>query len=63
MDWTVSGTILRHVLGFVSSLSIAKSLADPQALISLHIWAAMSSYEVLGDFGKSGAGDYEPGLT
>lgn len=24
---------------------------DAQALISLHIWAAVSSYEVLGDFG------------
>ncbi|KAK8853465.1 hypothetical protein IAR55_004172 [Kwoniella newhampshirensis] len=37
MDWTVSGTILRHVLGF--------------SLIALHIWSAVSSYEVLGDFG------------
>ncbi|WVN90038.1 uncharacterized protein L203_105271 [Cryptococcus depauperatus CBS 7841] len=36
-DWTVSGTILRHVLGL--------------ALIGLHIWSAVSSYEVLGDFG------------
>ncbi|WVF67351.1 hypothetical protein IAT40_002106 [Kwoniella sp. CBS 6097] len=37
MDWTVSGTILRHFLGF--------------SLIALHIWSAVSSYEVLGDFG------------
>ncbi|WWD19894.1 hypothetical protein CI109_104363 [Kwoniella shandongensis] len=37
MDWTVSGTLLRHVLGF--------------SLIALHIWSAVSSYEVLGDFG------------
>ncbi|ORY33351.1 phospholipid methyltransferase-domain-containing protein, partial [Naematelia encephala] len=37
MDWTVSGTILRHVLGL--------------SLVALHIWAAVSSYEVLGDFG------------
>ncbi|KAK6909186.1 hypothetical protein I203_103203 [Kwoniella mangroviensis CBS 8507] len=36
-DWTVSGTILRHVLGLL--------------LIALHIWSAVSSYEVLGDFG------------
>ncbi|WVQ83696.1 hypothetical protein IAT38_005840 [Cryptococcus sp. DSM 104549] len=36
-DWTVSGTILRHVLGF--------------SLIALHLWSAMSCYEVLGDFG------------
>ncbi|EIW72203.1 hypothetical protein TREMEDRAFT_66761 [Tremella mesenterica DSM 1558] len=36
-DWTVSGTMLRHVLGIL--------------LIALHIWAAASSYEVLGDFG------------
>nr|KIR88564.1 phosphatidylethanolamine N-methyltransferase [Cryptococcus tetragattii IND107] len=36
-DWTVSGTILRHVLGL--------------SLIALHIWSAVSSYEVLGDFG------------
>ncbi|WVR09665.1 hypothetical protein IAU60_006740 [Kwoniella sp. DSM 27419] len=36
-DWTVSGTILRHFLGF--------------SLIALHIWSAVSSYEVLGDFG------------
>lgn len=28
--------------------------ADNQALISLHVWAAVSSYEVLGDFGKLG---------
>ncbi|KAL7424588.1 phosphatidylethanolamine N-methyltransferase [Cryptotrichosporon argae] len=37
LDWTVSGTALRHVLGCL--------------LIVLHVWAAMSSYEVLGDFG------------
>ncbi|ADV23251.1 Phosphatidylethanolamine N-methyltransferase, putative [Cryptococcus gattii WM276] len=36
-DWTVSGTMLRHVLGL--------------SLIALHIWSAVSSYEVLGDFG------------
>ncbi|WRT69964.1 uncharacterized protein IL334_006955 [Kwoniella shivajii] len=36
-DWTVSGTILRHVLGSL--------------LIALHVWSAVSSYEVLGDFG------------
>ncbi|WWC72280.1 uncharacterized protein I206_106242 [Kwoniella pini CBS 10737] len=36
-DWTVSGTILRHVLGLL--------------LIALHVWSAVSSYEVLGDFG------------
>ncbi|WWC91952.1 uncharacterized protein L201_006904 [Kwoniella dendrophila CBS 6074] len=37
IDWTVSGTILRHVLGLL--------------LIALHVWSAVSSYEVLGDFG------------
>lgn len=26
--------------------------ADFKALVSLHIWAAVSSYEVLGDFGE-----------
>ncbi|KAL1410788.1 phosphatidylethanolamine N-methyltransferase [Vanrija albida] len=36
-DWTVSGTILRHVLGAV--------------LIALHGWSAASIREVLGDFG------------
>ncbi|WWC64861.1 uncharacterized protein I303_107475 [Kwoniella dejecticola CBS 10117] len=36
-DWTVSGTILRHVLGLL--------------LVALHVWSAVSSYEVLGDFG------------
>lgn len=36
-DWTISGTILRHVLGAL--------------LVALHIWSATSVYEVLGDFG------------
>lgn len=36
-DWTVSGTMLRHVLG--------------AALITLHLWSALSTAEVLGDFG------------
>lgn len=36
-DWTVSGTVLRHVLG--------------GALIALHAWSAVSTAEVLGDFG------------
>lgn len=36
-DWTVSGTVLRHVLG--------------AALITLHAWSAVSIAEVLGDFG------------
>ena len=53
MDWTVSGTILRHVLGIVSDIVTPDwNSADRQALVSLHIWAAMSSYEVLGDFGE-----------
>lgn len=36
-DWTISGTILRHVLGAL--------------LVALHVWSATSIYEVLGDFG------------
>ncbi|OXH00442.1 phosphatidylethanolamine N-methyltransferase, partial [Cryptococcus neoformans A5-35-17] len=36
-DWTVSGTLLRHILGL--------------SLIALHIWSALSSYEVLGAYG------------
>ncbi len=36
-DWTVGGQLLRHILGSL--------------LIALHVWAAVSSYEVLGDFG------------
>lgn len=26
--------------------------ADPQLLIALHVWAASSTYEALGDFGE-----------
>lgn len=52
MDWTVGGTLLRHVLGLVSLTPFLVYPADIQALISLHVWAAVSSYEVLGDFGK-----------
>jgi len=51
-DWTVGGTLLRHVLGLVSYLSSTIVDAYNKALISLHIWAAVSSYEVLGDFGE-----------
>ncbi|KAF9135684.1 phosphatidylethanolamine N-methyltransferase [Mortierella sp. 14UC] len=36
-DWTYGTVLLRHVLGF--------------ALIALHIWASVSVFEVLGDFG------------
>ncbi|KAF9436003.1 phosphatidylethanolamine N-methyltransferase [Entomortierella beljakovae] len=36
-DWTYGTVLLRHVLGL--------------ALISLHIWASVSVFEVLGDFG------------
>lgn len=36
-DWTVGTDLLRHTLGFL--------------LIALHIWAASSSYKVLGPFG------------
>jgi phosphatidylethanolamine N-methyltransferase len=36
-DWTVSGTMLRHVLG--------------GALIALHLWSAISTVEALGEFG------------
>lgn len=36
-DWTVGVELLRHTLGFI--------------LVSLHIWAANESYEVLGPFG------------
>ncbi|KAF9197890.1 phosphatidylethanolamine N-methyltransferase, partial [Haplosporangium sp. Z 27] len=36
-DWTYGTVLLRHVLGF--------------ALIALHIWASVSIFEVLGDFG------------
>ncbi|KAI9596887.1 phospholipid methyltransferase-domain-containing protein [Syncephalis fuscata] len=36
-DWTYGSVILRHVLGVV--------------LIALHIWTAVSVFEVLGDFG------------
>ncbi|KAG0047644.1 phosphatidylethanolamine N-methyltransferase [Gryganskiella cystojenkinii] len=36
-DWTYGTVLLRHVLGF--------------ALIGLHIWASVSVFEVLGDFG------------
>lgn len=36
-DWTVSGTILRHVLGAL--------------LIALQVWSSTSIQEVLGDFG------------
>lgn len=36
-DWTIGTVLLRHVLGF--------------ALIGLHIWASVSVFEVLGDFG------------
>ena len=56
MDWTVSGTILRHVLGFVNrllSLPLRHALTPRQSLIALHVWSAISSYEVLGDFGES----------
>jgi phosphatidylethanolamine N-methyltransferase len=53
MDWTVGGTLLRHVLGLVSLPSTSTDKADMmKALISLHVWAAVSSYEVLGDSGK-----------
>ncbi|KAI8050548.1 phospholipid methyltransferase-domain-containing protein, partial [Syncephalis plumigaleata] len=37
MDWTYGTVLLRHVLGVV--------------LIALHIWTAVSVFEVLGDFG------------
>jgi len=36
-DWTYGTVLLRHVLGL--------------ALIALHIWASVSVFEVLGDFG------------
>ncbi|KAF8928564.1 phosphatidylethanolamine N-methyltransferase [Dissophora ornata] len=36
-DWTYGTVLLRHVLGF--------------ALIGLHVWASVSVFEVLGDFG------------
>ncbi|KAG0369449.1 phosphatidylethanolamine N-methyltransferase [Mortierella sp. AD032] len=36
-DWTYGTVLLRHVLGF--------------ALIALHVWASVSVFEVLGDFG------------
>lgn len=36
-DWTYGTVLLRHVLGL--------------ALITLHIWASVSVFEVLGDFG------------
>ncbi|KAF8932158.1 phosphatidylethanolamine N-methyltransferase [Dissophora ornata] len=36
-NWTYGTVLLRHVLGF--------------ALIALHIWASVSVFEVLGDFG------------
>jgi phosphatidylethanolamine N-methyltransferase len=52
MDWTVGGTLLRHVLGLVSFRQHRLAKADIKALIGLHIWAAVSSYEVLGDFGE-----------
>ena len=52
MDWTVGGTLLRHVLGLVSFLVLGFAQANFKALIGLHIWAAVSTYEVLGDFGE-----------
>ncbi|WVQ75687.1 hypothetical protein IAR50_005316 [Cryptococcus sp. DSM 104548] len=36
-DWTVSGTLLKHILGL--------------SLIALHIWSALSSYQVLSSYG------------